>query len=138
TLQNMYAAEMQLRKAAIAATVICMIIVVLGVVGLVSLTIQQRIKEISIRKVLGASLTNIVHLFARDFIWVYLVALTLACPIAYYILYQWIADFHLRTELGIMVFGLPIASLLIIVVFFVGLQCLRAVNAKPVDSLRDE
>lgn len=137
-LQNMYAAEMQLRKASIMATLICMIIVVLGVVGLVSLTIQQRVKEIGIRKVLGASSTDIIHIFARDFIGVYLVALMLACPIAYYLLYQWLADFHLRTELNVTVFGVPVVSLLVIVMLFISLQCVRAVSANPVDSLRDE
>src|SRR5690606_40093671 len=80
TLRSMYATEMQLRKAAIAATVICMIIVVLGVVGLVSLMVQQRVKEIGIRKVLGASLVQIVRLLGKGLIWGYLMALAVAWP----------------------------------------------------------
>jgi len=64
--------------------------------------------------------------------------LMLACPIAYYLLYQWLADFHLRTELNVTVFGVPVVSLLVIVMLFISLQCVRAVSANPVDSLRDE
>src|SRR5690606_4681110 len=120
TLRSMYATEMQLRKAAIAATVICMIIVVLGVVGLVSLTVQQRVKEIGIRKVLGASPVHIFSRFGKDFIGVYLLAMVLACPAAYYVLYRWIGSFYLQTELNVIVFGVPIVSLLMIVMFFVG------------------
>jgi len=138
TLRSMYATEMQLRKAFIAATAICIIIVVLGVVGLVSLMVQQRVKEIGIRKVLGASLVHIVHLFGKDFIWVYLMALVVACPVAYYILYRWIGTFYLQTELNAIVFAVPIVSMLVIVMSFVGIQCWRAVNANPVDALRDE
>lgn len=138
TLHNMYAAEVQLQKASFMATLISIIIVVLGVVGLVSLTIQQRIKEIGIRRVLGASLVNITHLFIKDFLWVYAIALALASPITYYLLNRWLADFHLKTELNLWVFGVPTLALSGLVLAFIGLQSLRAVRMNPVDSLRDE
>ncbi len=137
-LHTLYATEVQLQKASWMATVISIIIVVLGVVGLVSLTIQQRMKEIGIRRVLGASLGNITRLFTKDFFAVFLVALVLASAVTYYLLHQWLAGFQLKTPLNIWVFGVPIAALLGLVSTFIVLQSAHAVRTKPVDSLRDE
>ncbi len=67
TLKKLYASELQLKKAAYSATFLALIIVLLGVLGLVSLSIHKRVKEIGIRKVLGASLSHLVGLFAKEF-----------------------------------------------------------------------
>lgn len=137
-LRTLYATEVQLQRASWMATVISMIIVVLGVVGLVSLTIQQRMKEIGIRRVLGASLSNITRLLAKDFFGVFFVALVLASAVTYYLLHLWLADFQLKTPLNFWVFGVPIVALLGLVLMFIALQSVHAARTKPVDSLRDE
>lgn len=138
TLERMYQSELQLKKAASAATAFSLIIVVLGIVGLVSMAVQQRVKEVGIRKVLGASATHIISLFLKDFLWVYLLALALAFPIAYYLLNQWLANYHHRMDLNVWVFGWPLVCLSALIVFFIAVQGLRAALANPVDSLRDE
>ncbi len=138
SLHHMYQSEMQLKKASSTATIISIIIVILGVIGLVSLTVQQRMKEVGIRKVLGASAIHIINLFVKDFMWVYVLALLLACPIAYYLLDQWLANYHKKTDLGVWVFSWPLLCLAISIVLSIFLQGLRVTLANPVDSLRNE
>jgi ABC-type antimicrobial peptide transport system permease subunit len=69
TLTNLYKLEIQLKKASYTATILALIIVLLGVVGLISLSVQKRTKEIGIRKVLGASVPGIITLFMKEFLW---------------------------------------------------------------------
>ena len=79
TLLKMYRPELQLKKASYTATILALIIVLLGILGLVSLSIQKRTKEIGIRKVLGSSVFGIVSLFIKEFFWVILIAGVVAC-----------------------------------------------------------
>ena len=76
-----------------------MIIVLLGVLGLVSLSIQKRTKEIGIRKVVGATETNIIFLFIKDFLPVMIMAGIVACPLAYFTMQKWLNDYEYRTDL---------------------------------------
>ena len=138
TLQQMYAEEMQLRKALGTATVIILIIVILGIVGLVSLMVHQRMKEIGIRKVLGASMIRIIGLFVVEFVWVYGIALLLVVPPTYYLLGQWLSGYHVRTDLDVWVFFWPISGLSVLMLLSIGLQVMRVATDHPVHALRDE
>jgi putative ABC transport system permease protein len=110
----------------------------LGLFGLATFTAEQRTKEIGIRKVLGASLTNIVTLLSRDFLKLVLLANILAWPLAGYVMHQWLQDFAYRVDLSWWVFALAGVAALVIALFTVSFQAVRAALANPVNSLRNE
>ncbi|MCH5687566.1 hypothetical protein LWM68_26845 [Niabella sp. W65] len=96
TLANLYKSEIQLKRAAYVATILALIIVLLGVIGLISLSIRRRTKEIGIRKVLGSSVTGILLLFIRDFLMIVLIGGLIACPVAYLLMSNWLKDYAYR------------------------------------------
>ena len=138
TLKNLYASEIQLKKASYISTVLAFIIVLLGVLGLVSLSVQKRTKEIGIRKVLGASVPSIISLFIKEFLWVILIACLVACPIAWYIMQGWLSDYAYRITLTAQPFVIAIAGLALITILLIVLQTIKAGIANPVKSLRSE
>lgn len=138
TLRQLYKTELQLKKASYTATVLSMIIVLLGVLGLVSLSIQKRTKEVGIRKVLGASIPSIIALFMKEFLWVILIACLIACPIAWFIMQGWLSDYAYRITLTAQPFVIAIAGLALITILLIILQTIKAGLANPVQSLRTE
>jgi putative ABC transport system permease protein len=110
----------------------------LGLFGLATFTAEQRTKEIGIRKVLGASLTNIVSLLSKDFLKLVLLANVLAWPLAWWAMQQWLQDFEYRTEIGWWVFVLASVGALLIALFTISFQAIKAAIANPVKSLRNE
>ncbi|WP_276500542.1 ABC transporter permease [Terrimonas pollutisoli] len=138
TLEKLYASELQLKKAAYTSTVLALIIVLLGVLGLVSLSIQKRTKEIGIRKVLGASVSSIISLFMKEFVWVILVAGFIACPLAWFIMQGWLNDYAYRISLTAEPFIISIAGLGVITIMLIALQTIKAGLENPVKSLRTE
>lgn len=109
-----------------------------GLFGLISLTVQQRAKEIGIRKVLGASVPGIVGLLSKDFLQLIVFALVLATPIAWYLMGQWLEDFAYRIELEWWHFTVAGAAAVLVAFFTMSFQSIRAAMANPVDSLRSE
>ncbi|GAB3772036.1 ABC transporter permease [Spirosoma horti] len=138
TLQKLYKTEIQLQKASRLATTLALLIVLLGVLGLVSLNVTQRTKEIGIRKVLGSSTIGIVYLFMNEFILILLIANGIAWPIAYYLLGDWLTHFAYRTELSWWPFALVAACLALLTALIVSTQTIKAALANPVMSLRSE
>lgn len=138
TIKHLYKHELQMKHAAEIASFISLLIVVLGVVGLVSLTVQQRVKEIGIRRVLGASFRHILHLFLRSYLKVFVISVCIAIPIAYSLMQHWLNDFHLKTTLDLPVFFIPTLSVLGIIALLTIVQIKHVIRANPVDSLRDE
>jgi putative ABC transport system permease protein len=110
----------------------------LGLVGLVSLVSSQRQKEIGIRKVLGATLANILLLLSRDFIKLVLLANLLAWPLAWWGMRQWLQSYAFRIDLSPWLFLLPSLLVLFIALLTVSGQTWRAARANPVESLRSE
>ncbi|MEO5561970.1 MAG: FtsX-like permease family protein, partial [Chitinophagaceae bacterium] len=110
----------------------------LGLWGLISFAAQQRIKEIGIRKVLGASIPNIVGLLTKDFIIMVMIAIAIATPLAYWGIHKWLQDFEFRINIGWMVFVVAGASAIAIAVMTVSFQAIRAAMANPVRSLKTE
>ncbi len=119
-------------------TVFAIFIACLGLFGLASFLAEQRTKEIGIRKILGASTSNVVHLLSKELIGAVLLANVLAWPVAYYAANLWLQGFAYRTavELDIFVFSATLAIL--IALFTVSFHTLRTALANPVDSLRYE
>jgi putative ABC transport system permease protein len=110
----------------------------LGLFGLSAYTTTQRTKEIGIRKVLGATVTQVVALLSRDFLLLVLLANVIAWPLAYFAMDRWLQDFVYRIDLAWWVFALSGASALLIALLTVGYQAIKAALSNPVKSLRTE
>jgi ABC-type antimicrobial peptide transport system permease subunit len=137
-LSKVYASELQLKKAANIATFLAIVIVLLGVLGLISLSIQKRTKEIGIRKVLGSSVAGITGLFLKDFLGMIIVAGLVACPVAYFIMQGWLSGYAYQINISLYPFVISIVLLTSVTALLIILQTIRAAFANPVDSLRSE
>ncbi len=110
----------------------------LGLFGLASLKVTQRTKEIGVRKVLGATIPDILRLFAREFLLLVFVGNLIALPISYFVLNKWLEEFAYRTNIGFWIFVTTCALTLSIALMTVSLQAIRAATANPIESLRYE
>ena len=138
TLAKLYKSEIQLKKASYTATVLALIIVLLGVVGLISLSIQKRTKEIGIRKVMGSSVTAIMSLFIKEFLWILLIAGIIACPLAYILMNKWLQGYAYRVDISMEPFLISVLILGFITALLISIQTIKAALANPVESLRSE
>jgi putative ABC transport system permease protein len=114
------------------------LIACMGLFGLATYAAEQRIREIGIRKVLGASVSGIVSMLSKDFIKLVLIASVLAIPVAWWMMNSWLSDFAYRTKIYWWVFVVAGALALFVALFTVGLKALKAAIANPVKSLRTE
>jgi len=137
-LGKIYKTELQLKKASYLATALAIVIVLLGILGLVSLSIQKRNREIGIRKVLGSSIQSIIVLFLKDFLGVVALAAAVACPLAYWMMSSWLNGYAYKTPLNALPFGISMLMLLIITTLLIIVQTMKAALANPVKSLRTE
>jgi putative ABC transport system permease protein len=110
----------------------------LGLFGLTLITITQRVKEIGIRKVLGASIPNILLLVSKDFMGLILMANVIALPLAYWGSYKWLENYAFRISLSIWFFIIPMIVVLLIALLTVSFQAIKAAVANPVKNLRTE
>jgi ABC-type antimicrobial peptide transport system permease subunit len=138
TITAFYKTEANILKMLGLATGIAILISCLGLLGLASFTIGQRSKEIGIRKVLGASVSNIVMLISKDFLQLVLVAFVLATPIAWYLMGKWLEDFEYRIVLQWWMFALVGGLALLAALLTIGYQSVKAALTNPVKSLRTE
>jgi putative ABC transport system permease protein len=120
------------------AMAIAIFISCMGLFGLTTFTAEQRRKEIGIRKVLGASVAGIVTMLSMDFLWLVLLSLIIASPIAYYFMYSWLQDFAYRIHISLWVFILAGLAAVLIAMITISFQAIRAAVANPVASLRSE
>lgn len=117
---------------------VAILISCMGLFGLATFTAEQRVKEIGIRKVLGASAASIVRLFSLDFLKLVLIAILIASPIAWYLMSRWLDNFAYRTTLSGTVFLVAGMLALLIAFLTVSYQSIRASRANPTESLRSE
>jgi putative ABC transport system permease protein len=110
----------------------------LGLFGLAAFTAEQRVKEIGIRKVLGASVLQIITLLSKDFLKLVLIAFVIASPVAYYFMDKWLADFAYRITISWWIFALAGLSAITIALLTVSWQSIKAALMNPVKSLRSE
>lgn len=110
----------------------------LGAFGLTTLSVAKRTKEIGIRKILGATIGNVISLLSREFLALVLIANLIAWPVAYWAMNKWLAEFAYRIDLGIGTFLLGGLLTLLIVIATVSTQAIKAARMNPVDTLRYE
>lgn len=136
--QKNYQAESRLTKMIGYFTFIAILISCLGLFGLATFSAEQRIKEIGIRKVLGASVTNLVALLSLDFLKLIVIAIILASPIAWYIMWEWLQTFAYRVNISWEVFALTSFLAVMIAIFTISFQAIKAAMVNPVKNLRTE
>jgi ABC-type antimicrobial peptide transport system permease subunit len=136
--QALYNSELQLKKATNVATILNFLIVLMGIFGVVAITLAKRNKEIAVRKVLGADVRNVLLLFNKDYAGLILVANIIAWPLAYIVTDNWLQNYNYR--IGQSIYSYLTVGLLVFIVAFllVTAQCLRTATSNPVKSLRSE
>ncbi len=135
---KLYSAELRLGKVMNLFAMIAILLACLGLLGLSSYGAQQRFKEIGIRKVLGASVSNIVFALSKDFIWLALVAIVIAFPVAWWAMTKWLQDFTYRTDINWSIYFVSGAVTLLLAFVTVSIHAIKAAIANPVKSLRTE
>jgi putative ABC transport system permease protein len=138
SFQEAYDREQKLSKIFFTFAGIAIFIACLGLYGLTTYTIEQRTKEIGIRKVLGASVNDILILVNRDFTRLVLIAMGLAFPLAWYMMSQWLQDFAYRINLSVLVFLVSGVIALAIAIITISFQAFKAVSVNPVEVLKNE
>jgi len=133
-----YRKETRLSKIFISGALLAIIISCMGLFAIVVLVMGQRTREIGIRKVLGASVADIFTLVAREFLQLVLVAVIISSPVAWWLMHQWLEDFAYRIHISIWIFLFAALAALLIALFTVSFQALRAAWLNPVDNLRSE
>ncbi|HAS39321.1 MAG TPA: ABC transporter permease [Microscillaceae bacterium] len=133
-----YESEERLSKIFMAFAVLTIFIACLGLFGLISFVVRQRNKEIGIRKVLGASVQNILQLISMDFVKLVLLANLLAFPLAYYAVQQWLQNFAYQTSINLLIFVASGILALTIALLTISTQALRATRVNPAVVLKDE
>ena len=126
------------RKVFSVFSLLAIFIACLGLLALAAFTAEQRVKEIGIRKILGATSSNIVGLLSKDFLKLVLVSIVIASPLAWYAMNSWLQDFAYRIRVQWWVFLLAGIIAVIIAFLTVSFQSIRAARANPVNSLRSE
>lgn len=135
---QMYRAEESIGTLLKYFAVLAVFVACLGLFGLASFTSEQRTKEIGIRKVLGAKVSNITMLLCREFFLLVLVSNVIAWPVAYFLMKTWLQKYAYRTSLSVFIFMAAIGIALLVAFLSVSFQAIRAATANPVDSLRYE
>jgi putative ABC transport system permease protein len=137
-IENLYRSEQRIGNAFKYFSLIAIFIACLGLFGLTSFRVEQRTKEIGIRKIMGASVPKIMMMLTFDFAKLVLLANIIAWPAAFYFVNRWLEGFAYRTVMGPWIFLLTGIVTLVIALITIGIQSVKAATANPVDSLRYE
>ncbi len=137
-LNRLYTDDQRTNKIAGLFSIIAIFIACLGLLGLAAFVTERRIKEIGIRKTLGASVPEIIFLLSKDFAKWVLIANIIAWPLAYYFMNNWLKNFAYRIDLNPLIFLMSGALALIIALLTVSSQAIKAAKSNPVESLRYE
>ncbi|HEV3221393.1 MAG TPA: ABC transporter permease [Puia sp.] len=138
TIENFYKQEDQLAQLYKIFAGIAIFISCLGLYGLVSFMAVQRTKEVGIRKVMGASVRNIIYLLSKEFTLLIIIAFFISAPIAYYFMHAWLKNFAYRIELSASIFIMAILGSILIAWLTVAHRAINAALANPITSLRSE
>jgi putative ABC transport system permease protein len=136
--EQTYRSETVLGQLANIFAAVSILISSLGLLGLTAFTVEQRTKEVGIRKVLGASASGIATLLSRDFVKLVLIGVAIAIPLAAYVMTDWLQTFTSRVTLSWWFFVAASAAAVLVAIATIGFQAIRAAMANPVDTLRSE
>ena len=135
-LERQYAAEQRLGSVFIAGAVLSILIACLGLLGLASYMAEQRTREIGVRKVLGATISNVILLLSKEFTRLFALAFIIGALVGYFVMQAWLDNFPYRIELSTWIFVSAGLAALFITWLTVGYHALKAATANPVDALR--
>jgi putative ABC transport system permease protein len=135
---NMYRAEQRMGNIGLSFAILAIFIACLGLFGLVTYMAEQRTKEIGVRKVLGASVADIVGLMSKEFLLLVVAASVIAFPVAYFVLNRWLQDYASRIQIGWWIYLLAGLATLLIALATIGMQSIKSALANPIKSLRSE
>jgi putative ABC transport system permease protein len=135
---SQYASHQQFKKVFSVFTGLAIVVACLGLFGMSSFTVTQRTKEVGVRKVLGASVRDIVLLLSTDFIRLLLIANLIAWPLAYWGISMWLQNYAFSININLWLFLVPTFLVLLIALLTVSVQTIKAARANPVSSLRSE
>ncbi|MBL7698101.1 MAG: ABC transporter permease [Chitinophagaceae bacterium] len=133
-----YKSEEKLSRLSSIFTVITLIISCLGLFGLVNFNTQRRMKEIGIRKVLGASVHQIVALLSKDLLRLVVIAIIISSPVAWWVMNEWLDNFAYRVAIGVWIFLLAGAGVILLAFLSTGIHAIKTATSNPVKSLRTE
>jgi putative ABC transport system permease protein len=138
SFDNMYREEQRVGKVALTFSLLAIVIACLGLFGLAIYMSEQRTKEIGVRKVLGASVANIISMLSKDFVRLVFVSFVFAMPLAWWAMHTWLQDFAYRINISWWVFAAAGGAALFIALITVSSQALKAALSNPIKSLRTE
>ncbi|MEM7108259.1 MAG: ABC transporter permease [Bacteroidota bacterium] len=137
-LANFYDDERKMAKIFTSFSIVAIVIGCLGLFGLASFMVNQKVKEIGVRKVLGATVSGIVGMFSWSFFKLIGLAFIFASPVAWYAMQEWLSMYKYKIDMGPVIFLNGLLITLSLAIFTVGFKSVKAATASPVDSLRDE
>ena len=136
--QKVFERDERTQSIASLSTVLAIFIACMGLGGLVAFSVSQRIKEIGIRKILGASVVKILVILSGDFLRLIVFSIVISIPVVWYAVNKFLENYEYRIEPSVWIFFIPCLLLLLIALVTMGFQTVKAANANPVDSLRRE
>lgn len=138
SIDAQYRSDMNLGKIVSIATILAIVIGSLGLYGLASLAMQNRVKEISIRKVLGATERSLLLLLSKDYVYLIFISLMLSVPITVYLMQGWLASFEYKVTIGWQVFAVAGGISLLIALITISYETIKTTLAQPADTLKCE
>jgi putative ABC transport system permease protein len=138
TVEKQYEKETKLQQFFSFFSGLSMLLASLGILGLIAQATALRMKEIGIRKVLGASISSIVLLFSKDFVKLLVIAAVIAAPVSWYLLNDWLQNFAYRIGISWWIFVMAGVATLLIALFTIGIQTVKAATSNPIKSLKTD
>lgn len=136
--QRLHKEDIRTSKVVSVLTILAILIAAIGLFGLASFMSEQRSKEIGIRKVLGAGVPSILVLMSKSYLVLILISSVLGIPLSYWLMSQWLEGFVYRVDFNPLIFVLAVVMVGLVVAFSIGYQSLKAAQANPIKSLRNE
>ena len=138
TFERQYARQKMFGTTIFYATTLAIFISILGLFGLASFMAEQRTKEIGVRKVLGASVANLINLLIKDFVKLVFIGGLIALPIGYWLVDVWLTDFAFRTNINLLPFAIAVLSSLTLAILTVSYQSIKVSRENPIKALKTE
>ena len=138
SFDEMYREDQRIGQVSLNFAFLAILIACMGLLGLATYTMEQRTKEIGVRKVLGATVANIVKMLSKDFLMLVSISIVIAVPIAWFGMYKWLQEFAFRMDMSIWIFVAAGVVALLIAFITVSFQAIKAALMNPIKSLRTE